>query len=715
MRVVALLVALVSGNAYASSSAEANPLGKVFELIQTLKAQITREGEVEAKAYRKYMAWCDKTAAGTDFEVKTSSKKQAKLGAKIDELKSDVEVGTAKIEDLSKAVSSAEAELKEATAIRTQEKTDFAASEKELLSTVNTLERAITILEKEMAKSGAALAQLDTKNLENIVQTLSAVVSAAGFSSEDTQRLTALVQQQQKDEDADEELLAAPAAAKYETHSGGVVELLEDLKEKAENELAEARKAEAEAAHNYAMLKQSLTDKEKADSKDMTEHKSGVAGAKEEGSVAAGDLDITDKALKESEKSLSMIQKDCMRIAADHEATVQSRVEELKTIESAKKILAEATGGAASFLQVASASKASSKVAAEMRSQLQLANSEVVTIVKKLARAHHSSSLSQLASRIAAIERYGNSAGDPYAKVKGLLTDMITKLEKEASAEATEKAYCDEEMSKTKAKMEQLDDDVSALTSQIDKAAAKSAELKEEVAELQSALAAQAKAQAEMDDIRNGSHDDYVVAKRELTAGLSGIRKALGVLLDFYGGDSAAAMLQEDDDEKFGAFMQQPEAPVKHQKSKGAGGSIIDILEVCESDFATNLAKEETEEADELANYEQMTQQNKLSAAGKKQDVKFKTQEGAAQEKTIADVSSDKESTNTELKAVLEYYSKIQKRCVAQPESYESRKKAREAEIAGLKEVQSVLESAAAFVQKSRRMRRRSHFMEALQ
>jgi hypothetical protein len=37
---------------------------------------------------------------------------------------------------------------------------------------------------------------------------------------------------------------------------------------------------------------------------------------------------------------------------------------------------------------------------------------------------------------------------------------MIVKLEQEAQAEASEKAYCDEEMSKTEAKKDELNADI---------------------------------------------------------------------------------------------------------------------------------------------------------------------------------------------------------------------------------------------------------------
>ena len=80
----------------------------------------------------------------------------------------------------------------------------------------------------------------------------------------------------------------------------------------------------------------------------------------------------------------------------------------------------------------------------QMKTRADLANSEVITLVKKLAKEHHSAALAQLASRIAVVARYGSRDGaDPFAKVKGLISDMITKLEKEAEAEATEKAYCE--------------------------------------------------------------------------------------------------------------------------------------------------------------------------------------------------------------------------------------------------------------------------------
>merc|ERR1719272_140498 len=187
-----------------------------------------------------------------------------------------------------------------------------------------------------------------------------------------------------------------------------------------------------------------------------------------------------------------------------------------------------------------------------MSTRADLKQSEVVTVVSNLAKTHHSAALAQLASRISAVVKYGGAGGeDVFAKIKGLVSDMIAKLEKEAEEDATEKAYCDEEMAKTEAKKADLEGDLSKVTAKIDQAATTSAKRKGQVKELQAQLATLAKEQAEMDSIRSEQHAGYTAAKADLELALSGVGKALDVLRDYYGG---ASLLQGDSM----AFMQQP-------------------------------------------------------------------------------------------------------------------------------------------------------------
>jgi len=645
------------------------------------------------KAFKEYFEWCDDVAKNTNFEIKTAQASKDKLEAKIDQLTSDISVGTSKIEDLTASIAASEKEVGEATTVREKEQADFAAGEAELVDGIDTLGRAIGIMEREAAKNPAAFAQIDTSNMQALTQALGAVIDAAAFSGNDRKRLMAMVQQSSDDEDSE---TGAPAAATYKSHSSGIIDVLEDMKEKAEGELSDLRKAEGNAKQQYGMLKQSLEGQIGADNKDFDDEKSAKAAAEEEKAASEGDLTGTVKELTNGQSDLATSNTNCMTTAADHEATVAARKEELAVIAKAKKILEETSSGGVtqsySFVQI--------------KTGTDLTNTEVITAIRQLAQQQHSAALAQLASRIAAVATYGSTSGeDPFSKIKGLVSDMIAKLEKEAEGDATEKAYCDEELAKTETKKSELDSDIEALTTKIDRAASHSAGLKADVKELQQELASVAKEQAEMDKMRNEQNADYTVAKADLEAALGGVQKALGMLREYYGG--SAALVQ--DDSKFGEFMQQPSAPQQHSKSSGAGGSIIDILEVCESDFSKDLAKEEASESDSATEYEKTTQENKITRATKEQDVKYKTQKFKSLDKEITELSSDKSTTNTELAAVLEYYSKIKDRCIAKPESYEERSARRVAEISGLKKALQILESETAFVQRTRRGR--SHGM----
>merc|ERR1719323_2299592 len=158
------------------------------------------------------------------------------------------------------------------------------------------------------------------------------------------------------------------------------------------------------------------------------------------------------------------------------------------------------------------------------------------------------------------------------------------------------------------------------------------------------------------------------------------------------------------------SMMQQPAKPEKHEKAGGAGSSIIGILEVCESDFAKNLAEETSQEDDAEAAYEKTIQENSITKTRLDQDVKYGTQESQTLDKEIAELSGDRETTNTELSAVLDYYSKIKDRCIAKPMTYEARKARRTAEIRGLREALAILQDETAFVQR-RKHSPRGHFL----
>jgi len=179
-----------------------------------------------------------------------------------------------------------------------------------------------------------------------------------------------------------------------------------------------------------------------------------------------------------------------MTKAEEFEAATKSRGEELTALAEAKKVISENTSGAASIsydLNQVSLLQISRSV---LSSEAGLANFEAVRFIRDLARKQKDPALAQLASRMASAIRFGaGDSDDPFAKVKGLISDMLERLEASATADATHKAYCDKELSETNAKKDDKSADVAKLSTKIDQMSARSASLKEEVATLQKELA----------------------------------------------------------------------------------------------------------------------------------------------------------------------------------------------------------------------------------
>jgi len=276
----------------------------------------------------------------------------------------------------------------------------------------------------------------------------------------------------------------------------------------------------------------------------------------------------------------------------------------------------------------------------------------------------------------------GSSSGDVFAKVKGLIADMIARLEAEASADAEHKAFCDKETKETKAKQADKTADINKLTTFIDQKSARSAKLKEEVAGLQKALAELAASQAEMDKLRGEENAVFVANKADMEQGLEGVKLALKTLREYYAGDKA------------------------HEAAEGAGASIIGLLEVVESDFSKTLAEDIATEAAAASAYDTQTKENEIETAAKEQDVKYKTKESATLDKVAAEATADRKGVQSELDAVEEYLAKINEMCIAKAEPYAERAARRAAEIEGLKQALQILETeAASLIQTSHSLR----------
>merc|ERR1719221_351712 len=462
------------------------------------------------------------------------------------------------------------------------------------------------------------------------------------ISTADAGRLTALVQSSAKSEDGDaEDGVGAPDAAVYKGHSGGIIETLEGLKEKAETQLDKARKTETSSLQNFQLLKQSLEDEIKNASDELDEAKTATAASKERKEIAIGDLDVTTKDLAADTADLAHTHQLCMTTAEDFEAATRSRDEELKALAAAKKAIADKTGGAdalsyglnqVSLIQVASGSDGTRAV---------------VRFMLDLARKQNSKSLAQLASRISSTIRLAPEKTIGFEKVKGLISDMIERLESEGEADASHKAYCDKEIHESTVKRDAKTAEIEKMTTAIDKMNSRKAILEEEVATLMKELSDIAKSQAGYDKWFQEFEATFTSNKADMEAGIEGVKIALKILREYYA-----------------------KSDKSHVAAEGAGASIIGLIEVAESDFTKGLAEMEANYANQKSAYETTTKENEETTA-------------------------DRTGVQTELDAVLEYLDSLHKQCDETHESYAETKRRREAEIAGLKDALEILEGQA--------------------
>jgi chromosome segregation ATPase len=636
-----------------STASAVNPISQVLELISGMQAKIIAEGEAAHKAYAEYAEWCDDRHREVGFEIKTGKADIEDLSATIAKAAASIQASEEKVGELVASISKDEATLKEATAVRATENADFVAVEKESQETISALERAIGILEK----GGAAFAQVQKAG--SFVQAMSVMVQTLSISSADAGRLTALVQSSSDD---DEDDTGAPAAAAYESHSGGIIQTLQGLLDKASAQLETAQKKEEAALHNFEMQKQSLEDEIKYANKELDESKASIAANGETKATAEGDLSVARKDLAEDLETVEGLHKSCMEKAGEYETETKSRGEELDALAKAKEVLGESTGGATeqaySFLQVVNTENPDALTA--------------VRFVRRLATKQNSAALSQLASRMASVIRMGARVGnDPFAKVKTMVKEMIDKLEKDGKSEASHKAFCDEEIHENTAKKDDKSSDVRRMSSKIESMEAQSAQLKEEVAELEKELAQIAKSQYEMDALRGKEKAAYDKSKPELEAGVEGVKKAIAIIKDYYGGNG--------------------------------GGSIINLLEVAESDFSKLLSELNADEAAAVRDYDSESYSNEMQKNLKGQDVKYKTKEAAGLDKGVAELKADRAGVQSELDSVLEQLAKLNDMCVAKAEPYAEKVARRNSEIAGLREALAVLDDMSLLQKSSKR------------
>merc|ERR1719498_1273080 len=415
--------------------ASVTPVQKVIQLLQDMTAKGRAEKQAESIAFAKYKQFCDDTSDEKQRAI-------AEADAQIEQLQAD--------------------DKKALTEVREKEHEDYRTTHVDYSESVDALERAIAILKRQAfdRKQGGALLQVTklARVPDQVKKTIFAFLNT--------------------DDEQDPLAVSAPQANAYEFQSGGVVDMLEKLKDKFQDERNTLEKKEMQAKHAFEMAVQDLVDQIEGATQVRDRHVGNKAQLLQNAAEAKGDLADTQASRAEDSKYLEELNAQCHQKSADFEARQQLRSEELEAIQKAIEILASGdVSGAADKHLPGLIQKSFASFRAVAKSPVQ---ASAAAFLQDKAEELQSRILSMVALKV---------QNDPFEKVRKMIKDLIVRLMEEANEEAEHKGWCDTELATNKQTREKKTEQVETLTSQVDKLTADIAKLGEEIADLTKAIA----------------------------------------------------------------------------------------------------------------------------------------------------------------------------------------------------------------------------------
>jgi septal ring factor EnvC (AmiA/AmiB activator) len=668
---------------------------KVIKMLEDMSATAKKEMADEQVAFGKFTVWCKQETASLAKEIEENGESIEMLGTEIGKLTQEVEELGEAIKGLQDGVAKDEADVKSETAQREKDHAAFLEEEKDYSESVDALERAIATLAKQDYDRPALLQLSQDDRLPLKAKTL--VTSLLGLSAEK----------------ADAMDYEAPEANAYEFQSGGIVDLLKKLLAEFTAKLGQCQKEEMNSKHAYDMVIADLTDsienaEKEIEAKTVEKEQKSEKSASNKKQLSAT---VADQA--ENEKLLKSTETECSEKKLSFAEKQKLRKEELEAIAKAIEILSsdDVSGNADKYLSLAQSQKSTSFVQGGSRNQG--IRRQIHDFLAAEGARKHSKGLTLLAQQISA---------DPFAKVKKLIDDMITRLLEEAEEDAKHEGFCDKEMGKSKITRNKLTEDIDGLEAAIEEGKATIQKLADDTATLTKEVEELVKSMAEATDLRTEEKATNKVTVKDAQAAQKAVAAATAVLKDFYEkAATATALMQAKTPNprqwglKTGVKMGTDEwnalanPNFKGTVDKGhkedmqtfgesydgqqdeAKYGILALLEVVQSDFA-NLEADTTaaEEAAQKA-YEDFVAESKKNQAVKEKKIEMNTSDKAAAETKLQEDIADLKSTQDELLAAERYYKKLVPQCVDQGMTWEERVKARESEIASLKEALSIL------------------------
>jgi len=655
------------------------PVESVINLLEKLEKQTMEEGKKEAAAYDKFACFCKEQADEKLYSITKKAEQMALLDAEIKSLTADVTALNKDIADLNKQIDDLTKKCEDEQAKRDTAFNAYALVRDDLAQAISGCGDAITML-----KSGKAPGLIQ----ESVGKVMShaAKMGKVQSSADHLAALTSLAQLME------EQVPQSGQAAGSKFHSGAIVEVLQNTLKTFKVNKNDVDAEEAEKRHTFDMAQGARKNQIKALEETLAESEKESADKEEQNNIAKEELAKTTADRTADKTFMDDLTEQCEEKATAWDARSKTRANELTAIAEATKTLkGEVVDNysANKHLNLAQVKKHSMAFLQVHEGVLKPATvKKMMTYLKGQAQKIKSKTLSNLMVKM---------TEDHFVKVRGMIKDMVAKLEADAAAEADQKSWCDDEMKKsTEARDEaiaNMEGDLASKTS----AESKIAKLKEEISELLGEIAELKKALNEATQLRATEAKDNAKTLADATAGLAGVTKAMKILKDFY--DNAFIQMHKkyvppkaDASGKTVGDLAPATFEGEMHGNQDAAVGIIGQLAVIKSDFEGTIDATKSEEADSKEEFEAYKTESETDISEKEDSVKSKNGEKDTETANLSDYTDDLSDHTTDKANALQELAKLKPACVDTGSDYAEQVARRNQEIESLKNAYVILD-----------------------
>jgi chromosome segregation ATPase len=660
-RIVALLAVLATAIA---EKAAVTPVQKVVQLMNNMVEKGKQEKHEEQVQFAAFKTFCDSTTVAKQNAIKEANQMTEKLQADIQKYDGEALELTNQIAKHDEDIATWEGDYKAASQVRETENIDYIATHKDYTESINALTEGIAVMKKQAhdVAQSAALVQLASSPL---------------LPEDQREAMHAFLHHNDVE---DENLaVAAPESNAYEFQSQGLIDMLDKLRAKFEDERSEMEKQEVNAKHAYDMLSQDLRAQIDEGNEGRAKKSEAKGKALQASADAKGDLSDTTTTRDDDTKYLTDLVATCTAKSAAFEERQKLRGEEIVAIEKAIEIISSGAVSGASEEHLPQLMQVSALAQFRDASRKPMVQLRVAAYLKQVGTRLNSRVISALATRV---------SDDPFKKVKKMIKDLIVKLMEEANEEAEHKGWCDTEMSTNEQTRKEKTEAVEMLTAEIDELTASVSKLSEEITELTKAVGALDAAVAKATGIRMEEKAKNKQTIKDAQEAQTAVAQALSVLKEFYQKAGEATALSQL---KGGQPMPEVFSDEPYRGMGAESGGVVGMIEVIQSDFARLESETTAAEAQSLKEYDDFMEDSSVDKAAKTTDIDHKTSKKQNQETALQEKKGDLDGTQKELDAAMAYFDKLKPSCVDAGESYEDRVARRKEEIESLQEALRIL------------------------